>query len=274
MSEQTDNLLSLLKPFGLTDDEARVYLDLLESGVSSVLVLNRRLNLARTKVYRILDKLEKLGLVVVRLHERGSRFEASNIRKLGLLADKKARQAESLRLSLPALEEQLEEVVKKREGESKVLYYKGIEGVKQVSFNSLRAKGELLTMEIKDLDAFFSHKEAEQLRLKFIDRQIQIRTLTNIKYIQPWTQVASEMVEKYWQIKHIPEKQLKIEFEILIYNDVYAMYRYKKKEIFCVEIYNQELADMQRQTFRYMWVKAKKFKVLNKEGEAKLIESY
>ena len=126
-------------------------------------------------------------------------------------------------------------------------------------------------MEIKDLDAFFSHKEAEKLRLKFIAKQIQIKTLTNLKKIPSWTQEAQEMVEKYWEIRHIPESQMKIKFEVLIYNDVYVMYRYKGKEVFCVEIYNQELADMQRQLFRYMWKKARRFKVLNKEGKAELL---
>jgi hypothetical protein len=82
--------------------------------------------------------------------------------------------------------------------------------------------------------------------------------------------VGGEMVDKYWEIRHIPAKQLKIKFEILIYNDVYVMYRYQGREIFCVEIYNQELTDMQRQIFEYMWAKARKFKVLNRQGEAVL----
>ena len=50
------------------------------------------------------------------------------------------------------------------------------------------------------------------------------------------------------------------------------MYRHDGKEVFCVEIYNQELADMQRQLFEYMWKQAKRFRVLNKEGEAELIK--
>ncbi|MBU1084846.1 MAG: helix-turn-helix domain-containing protein [Candidatus Beckwithbacteria bacterium] len=272
MSEQTDNLLSLLQPYGLEIDEARVYLELLESGVGSALALSRKLKIARTRVYRMLDKLEKLSLVVVRLHERGNRYEASNVKKLGLLINEKEREVESLRSSLPVIEEQLGKIVRESKRESKVLYYKGVEGVKQVSFNSLKAKGELLTMEIKDLGAFFSHKEAEELRLKFIDRKIQIKTLTNVKKLLPWTQVGREMVEKYWEIRHVPESQMKIKFEILIYNDVYVMYRYDGKEVFCVEIYNQELADMQRQVFGYMWKKARRFKVLNSQGEARLVE--
>ncbi|KKS80523.1 MAG: hypothetical protein UV54_C0004G0011, partial [Candidatus Beckwithbacteria bacterium GW2011_GWA2_43_10] len=156
---------------------------------------------------------------------------------------------------------------------SKVLYYEGLEGLKQVTWNSLKAKDELLTFEIKDMNAFFDFEYAENLRLKFLERKIFVRTLSNVTYIAPWTKAAGEVVEKYWEIRHIPEKQMKIKFEILIYNDVYVMYRYVGQEIFCVEIYNQELADMQRQIFEYVWQKAKRFKVLNKQGEAKLIKS-
>lgn len=272
MSEQTDNLLSLLLPYGLETDEARVYLELLENGVGSALTLSRSLRLARTKVYRILDKLEKVGLVVIHLHERGQRYEAANPKQLSILITDKEQTVAKLKSSLVILEEQLGRIVNAGKKESKVLYYRGVEGLKQVTYNSLRAKGELLTFEIKDMNAFFDYDYAEAMRLKFIERKIHIRTLTNVTYVAPWTDIAGEMVEKFWEIRHIPEAQMRIKFEILIYNNVYVMYRYKEKEIFCVEIYNQELADMQRQIFEYIWQKARRFKVLNKQGEAKLIK--
>ena len=272
MSEQTDSLLSLLKPYGLETDEGRVYLELLENGVASALVLSRNLKIARTRVYRILDKLERLGLVVMRLHERGSRFEASNPKKISMLVSQKEIEAEKLKQNLPILEEQLLKVGGKDRQKSKVLYYKGLEGLKQVTYNSTKADGELLTMEIQDMNAFFKHEQAEEMRLKFVENKIKIRTLTNATKIDAWTQKATEMVEKYWEIRQIPESQLRIKFEVLIYNDAYVMYRYTDGEIFCVEIYNQELSDMQRQIFEYMWRQANKFKVLNNRGKAVLVK--
>jgi sugar-specific transcriptional regulator TrmB len=270
MSDQTDNLVSLLIPYGLNADEARVYLDLWVNGNDSALGISRRVHLARTKVYRILDKLVSLGLTTMKLGSRGQRFEASNPQKFSFLAESKSREAQSLITSLPTIEEQLSRVGRQDNKSSKVLYYEGIEGLKQVTYNSLKAKGELLTMEITDMNAFFDQDFAESMRLKFIDKKITSRTLTNVTKIAPWTKVGGEMVDKYWEIRHIPAKQLKIKFEILIYNDVYVMYRYQGREIFCVEIYNQELTDMQRQIFEYMWAKARKFKVLNRQGEAVL----
>lgn len=271
MSEQSDRLLSLLLPYGLNPDEARLYLYLWENGSNSALKISRDLKLARTKVYRILDKLMNLGLVMVKLGDRGQRFEAANPQQLEMLVNQKEIETANLKKHLQELEQELMALSQIGGQQSKVLYYEGIEGLKQVTWNSLKAKGELLTLEIRDMDAFFDHDYAENLRLKFIERKINIRTLTNAVKIPPWTEVGGEMIKNYWQIRNLPETQMKIKFEILIYNNVYVMYRYQNKEVFCVEIYNQELADMQRQIFSYMWQKAGKFKVLNERGEAKLL---
>ena len=201
MSNQTDNLVSLLIPYGLTGDEARIYLDLWAHGVDSALKISRRVHTARTKVYRILDKLEKLGMVTMKLSSRGQRFEASHPKQLSFLIEEKEQEAKLLKKTLPTLKEQLKQLSHQDTRESKVLYYEGLEGLKQVTYNSLKAKGELLTMEISDMNAFFDHDFAENMRLKFIERKISTRTLTNLTKIKPWTEAAGEMVKKYWQIR-------------------------------------------------------------------------
>jgi sugar-specific transcriptional regulator TrmB len=222
-------------------------------------------------VYRILDSLLRLGLVISQLDSRGQRYEAAGTEQLEALVAQKEFETEALKKNLKVLEEQLSILPSVSQKGSKVLYYHGVEGLKQVTWNSLKAKGGLLTMEVSDMNAFLDKAYAEDMRLRFIDNKVKIRTLTNATKIPPWTAVAYEMVEKYWTIRHIPEKHMKINFEILIYNDVYALYRYQDDDIFCVEIYNKELAEMQRQVFEFMWRDAKRFKVLNNRGEAVLV---
>lgn len=271
MSEQTDNLILLLTPLGFKEEDARIYLLLRESSSLTALQISRNLELPRTRVYRILDNLLKLGLVVSHLDSRGQRYEAADHEQLEALVAQKEFEAKTFKRNLEVLEEQLSHLPNMSNKSSKVLYYQGVEGLKQVTWNSLKAKGELLTMEVSDMNAFLDKAYAEDMRLRFIDNKVKIRTLTNAAKIPPWTAVAHEMVEKYWTIRHIPEKHMRINFEILIYNDVYALYRYQGKDIFCVEIYNKELAEMQRQVFEFMWRSAKRFKVLNNKGEAVLL---
>jgi sugar-specific transcriptional regulator TrmB len=271
MSEQTDKLIRELTQYGLSLEEASLYLVLLTKGVQSALDLSRETKTARTKVYRILDKLVAAGVVAERLHERGKRFEAIEAGKLGLLIKERELELERVKAKHEELVAELSGIANAYEdGGAKVRYYEGVEGLKQVTWNSLKAKGELLTMEVSVMDAFFSHKYAEEMRLRFTERQIKVRTLTNLTKIEPWTEVAQEMVKNYWEIRHVPASKLKITSEILIYNDVYTLYRYLDRQVFCVEIYSKELAEMQRQIFEYVWRGAGEMRVLNERGAAEL----
>lgn len=271
MSIKSDRLIALLLPLGLKTEEAKLYLLLRENISSTALEISRQLEIPRTRVYRILDSLLNLGLVTARLDTRGQRYEASGNDRLEALVAQREFETKTLKKNINLLEEQLVLLPNVAQENSKVLYYRGLEGLKQVTWNSLKAKGELLTLEVSDMNAFFNKAYAEDMRLRFVENKVKIRTLTNNDKISPWTDVAHEMVEKYWAIRHIPEKHMKINFEILIYNDVYTLYRYQDADIFCVEIYNKELAEMQRQVFEFMWKNAKRFKVLNNRGEAVLL---
>ncbi|MEA3355333.1 MAG: helix-turn-helix domain-containing protein [Patescibacteria group bacterium] len=269
MSEQTDSLLSLLKPYGLETDEARVYLELLESGVASALVLSRNLKIARTRVYRMLDKLEKIGLVTVRLYERGQKFEASNPKKLSMLVNQKEMEAERLKKNLPILEEQLLNVKGDRNQESKVLYYHGQKGLEQMTWNSVKAKGELLLYELESMAEFLDYGFAEKVREEFVRRKVSVREITNVKHLPAWTKVR-EFAKNYWQIRHIDKKKFNMQVEFLIYNDVYAFYSYKKGDVFGVEVHNKDLASMQRQMFDFIWKRSNKMKLIGDEGKAEL----
>ncbi len=271
MSKKSDTLVSLLLPFGLSSVEADLYLSLRGKSSSTALELSRKLSIPRTKVYKILDSLVHLGLVNIRLDSRGQRFEAMGKEQLEAIIALHELETKNMKKNIQVLEEHLLQVPNFSQSQSKVLYYHGVEGLKQVTWNSLRAKGELMTFEIANMNAFFDNDYAEDMRLRFLDKKINIRTLTNAEKIGPWTNVAQEMVEKYWEIRHISKKQMRVNFEILIYNDVYVLYRYQDNDIFCVEIYNKELAEMQKQLFEFIWKFARKFKVLNNRGQAVLV---
>ncbi len=270
MSEKIDTTISLLTQFGVSELEAKIYLEILSGRGDTALSIARNLKLARTKVYRLLDNLISRGLVITRLGERGTRFTALAPDQLDLLLSDREHELDKLKSSLPSLKSQLAGLsLKDPSPKSQVLYYHGVEGLKQVTHNSLRARGELLTYELSTMNAFLSKKEAEDFRRKFVANKIVSRTLTSTTHLDAWTDTP-EIVEKYWEIRHIPPAEKPFQFEILIYNDVYCMYRYTGDEIFCVEIHSQELADMQRQLFEYLWSGAKKFTILDSHGTAEL----
>ncbi len=269
MSEQTDKLLSILEPYGLTPDESRIYLDLLENNTLSALQISRNLHIGRTKVYRLLDKLILKELVVQKLKDTGLTFIANPPSQLELLLTKNEGKLATLRANLPKIIEKLENQTQSGMQGSQTLYYRGMRGLSQVNWNLCRAKGEFLSYEVGIAEAYLPRQEAEDLRARLVDKKIRIRSITNLTKFDSFTNIVG--LSDLWTVKHVGKEVLDIKADIFIYNNVYAVVNYlSKKDIFCVEIYNQNLADMQRQLFEHLWSTAKRFKVLDDHGAAEL----
>ena len=269
MSDQTDILSRTLSSFGLAPEEAQVYIHLLAKGSLSALQISRNIRMARTRVYRLLDKLEKRGLVTKKFDSLGLKFTASPYKQLELLLAERQSELEGLKTSLPAIFAQLEGLTGTAQAGSKVLYHHGIDGLKHVTWNSLRARGELRIYEVSaSMTAFLPQKFSEKVREGFVQNKTKIFQLTNLTRIEPHTDVAGEI--EHWTPKYISPKELAIKSEVLIYNDVTAMYHYLNKDVFCVEIINEDLATMQTQLFDFIWRHATPMKKIGKHGEAKV----
>ncbi len=257
MSEQTDNLNFLLKPFGLNSEESTIYLNLLESGTLSALKISRQINMARTKVYRILDNLIKKQLVVQEYNQNGFKFKANHPSKLKQLITQKEIEISVLKESLPQTIDFLEKHINLNHPQSQILYYQGSDGLSQVNWNLLNAKKEFLSYEVDTADVYLPHLEAEKLRQALIDKNITSRSLMNKKSLQPFSQVKNR--ELFQQIRFIPPQILTIKSDIFIYNDIFTICHYlDNKDVFCLEIKNQFLIDMQKQIFENLWNQSKK----------------
>ncbi len=270
MSSQTDNLTELLKPFGLSTEEIEVYIFLLKQGTKSALEISKALNIGRTKVYRIVEDLIERRFVNRSIDEYGAKFEANEPKSLESVLREKEAELEELKTKSPLIFEKLESLIPQTLGKTKILYYRGVEGLKQVTWNSLKTKDTFRIFEIRDMSAFLDFGFAEKVRMEFAKRNIKVKELSNQKEIPAFTNVPEHI--KVWDIRYIDPKELSMDIEIIMYNDVYAMYSYEKDEIFCIEIYNQKFTNMQKQIFDFMWLHAKKMKILNDRGEAKLEE--
>lgn len=271
MSEKTDTITSLLIPFGLTSEEAQVYIFLAQNGYSSALAISRSLKIARTKVYRILDRLITAELAIQKIDDRGKKFGASDPEKLGVLVGEKEHKIASLKDNLPLVISRIKDLQVTRNDESKILYYTGVEGLKQVTYNSTKATGTLRIIEkVNDMSKFVPKKFSEDMRSRFVERGVKVRQITTHRALLPFTQ-NNTFVQKHCELRHIPRKRLAVEFEVLIYDDVYAMYNTKEKEAFCVEIYNTELARMQTQIFDFLWNSAARMEFMDEQGSARIV---
>jgi predicted transcriptional regulator len=270
MSERTDRLIQQLQPFDLNRDEAAIYLTLLEHGQLSVLSISRKIHMGRTKVYRLLDTLKEKELVIQKHDERGFKFVAAEPEMLERQVKRRLDHIEGLHAQLNELVPRLRETMADGTPGSEVRYYRGVRGLSQVNWNLLNARGEFVSFEVTQANAYMEEHEAEKLRQELVDAKIKTRTITNARHIKPFTKVH-EMVQDWWEIRYIPERELAIRADVFVYNNIYAICHYLEKgDVFCVEMENEYLAAMQKQLFEVAWGQATPLRIIGDEGEARV----
>lgn len=59
-----------------------------------------------------------------------------------------------------------------------------------------------------------------------------------------------------WKARYLPPEILSIKHSTVVYDDVIAYYNWVDGEVFGIELYNQEIANHQRQMFEILWEKS------------------
>jgi hypothetical protein len=102
-----------------------------------------------------------------------------------------------------------------------------------------------------------------------VDRNITTHQLTNHAEFDEFTEVE-KMITDLWDVRYIDPKILKIQFEMVIYNDICALYSVKGRDMFGVEIHNPNLVAMQKQIFMAMQHLAVLMDKISNRGAAKI----
>ena len=245
-------VVSFLKQVGLDAEQASVYLFLQEKGPSTVLAVSRGLKTGRTKLYPALDDMVKKQ--VVSIHERhyGTTYEALPPENLEFLVSEYERRADGLRHNLSATVHALNSVRSTSLSGSKVLEYRGVDGLKQMLWNQMKAKGGYKVFELGALSnhSIIGKHFADKMHSIEAEKQLQTFDITN----NPDRAINGDEVDpKRNHFAYIDPTIFKIEFETLIYNNVVALLSYENDDIFGVEIYNDKLARQQEQLFDLLW---------------------
>jgi hypothetical protein len=148
--------------------------------------------------------------------------------------------------------------------------YIGIEGVKSITINSLRAKGTLRIYEkvYASLNEMFGKDEANDLRRKFMSNGVFVRELTN----QPYKDSDHEEVPGFketFEVRYLSKDKVEYFKEVIIYDDVVAFYSYGD-EPYGVEVTDADFARTQAQIFDVLWAKASR-PVIGRGGRSSMI---
>ncbi len=242
----SENLLKL----GLENDEAIIYLHLLEKGAKTPLELARETNINRSKIYRLTEKMQKKHILEETNTAWGQKLQASDPSHLEILVKEAEEELKSKEAILPSLIEGLMQMTNSTQSIFEVKHYKGIEGFKQIIWNEFKSK-ELLVFGFESMNEMVGKQFAEKLRQEGVARKQKIYEITNT--ISDTYTDNKIFVEKHFQRKKISEQILKVRHYISIYNDTITICNWDQDNLIGMEIINQPLADMFKQMFWHYW---------------------
>jgi DNA-binding MarR family transcriptional regulator len=259
-SSDSQDFMRRLEQLGLSRDEAKIYLELYREP-STHLQLSRSTGVNRTKVYRLVDALEKRGIVARRTDDRGMFLTASDLAGLEV---KLVAQENKIKSQRQTLQELVADLASLKDGNEKDFFiqtYEGSTGYKQMCWHELRTKGVLLsfgngTIEEEASDKHWSHKH----RQKQIEAGYKTLEITNYDYNTQVTEAftADALLEAgLYEHRRLSPDILVFDGQTLVYNDTVAIYHWKHEKKVGIEIISRSYAEMMRQIFYHYWALAK-----------------
>lgn len=237
-----DNIKTQLHEAGLTENESKIYIGLLELGPSNAGIISRKTGLHRRVVYDTIEMLIKKGLIGYILQNNKRLFQASNPEKiLGIIKEKEQN-------ILEILPEMLLLYTKTKEKEE-TNFYKGKNGLKTVFEDQLQ-----VGKEIKIIGASPLAYEILQFYFKWFDQK---RVKAKIKTKILFNKFKKTPKIPLSEIKYLPEKYSS-PLAINIYGDKVAIILWSKENPLAIVIKNKEISSGYEKYFELMWKTGKK----------------
>ncbi|MDO8641931.1 MAG: helix-turn-helix domain-containing protein [Nitrosarchaeum sp.] len=240
---------------GFTSDESMIYLCLLERGPLSILHTANVTGIERTKLYRMIDNLKDRGLIEEQMAFKSKNFKAVSVERIEQMVNEKIKQTENLQNNFGTFKQEISQL-QQNFSPTEVLYFRGSDGIKQMQWNTLRAKKKMVSYVSRafqeSVGQKFLEKYAEEWRkLGIIYHELKSEYFE--KTIDPNKQLYPVDLGKNYSWKVVPKSVVNIAHNMDIYDDVVAMYYWKDEELFGIEIHNKFIADMQRSIFEMIW---------------------
>ena len=246
-----------LEKLGLSRNEAKVYLTLLELGLTSAKPIIEKTNLHRQLVYDALNLLIEKGLVSYVIQANRKYFKAANPKQfLDYFIKKKKRIQEEEQLFKKILP-QLEAKRQRKSEEQEATIYRGNKGIKSLLDDMINERKEILTIGASDIKA-----EAFQYHLKFnlpkihkirVEKKIPIKIL----FSEELKERAKEMNKlRYTEARVLP-KEFTSNSSTNIYGDKISIMLWGSQP-FGILVKSKDIAEEQINHFNLLWKIGKK----------------
>jgi sugar-specific transcriptional regulator TrmB len=256
------NIAEILTKSGLSKNESKVFLVLLELGRGTVTQITRKAGLNRTTGYDILDNLVTKGLASISGKEPKQEYIAESPDKIIFLLEKeindKNERLGELKKILPEMKS-LHNVA----GRPKVRFYEGVQGLKDVYEDTLTSHEEIRAYATYDdmqkaLPGYFP--EYFYRRAK---KGISIRAI--FPHTGPGIELSKFDKEQKRETAMVPADKYYFTPEINIYDNKVMIASWREKLGIIIE--STEIADAMKKIYELAWAEAKR---LDKESSSSI----
>ncbi len=243
---------SLVKS-GLSENEAKVFLVLLELGKGPVTQITRKAGLNRTTGYDILDNLVNKGLASISGKEPKQEYLAESPDKIVFLLEKeineKNDQLKKIKNVLPSMKS-----IHNVAGRPKVRFYEGTKGLRDVYEDTLTSR--------EPIRAYATYDDMQKALPGYFPEYFYRRAKKGIpiRAIFPFTQAGIDLSgyneAQKRETAMVPADKYYFTPEINIYDDKVMIASWKEKLGIIIE--SHEIADAMKKVFELAWAEAKR----------------
>jgi len=247
--------LTALTKFGLTEGESKVYLALLRIGVSTVGNIVKESHVSSSKIYDILDRLSKNGLVSSVIINNRKNFAAQDPSRLREFIEVKETELAEQKKELDTLVPDLQKIRSLAEPLEDAEIMQGVRGIKtfwEMAMNKL-GKGDTVYLigipkGAEKLQAYFSDWNVRRVKKGILCKMIfnyEVREIAKLR---------KEMI--LTNVRLLPEN-VKTPAYIGIAGDYVAIIILSERP-FCIVMKNREIVESYISYFNLFWKMANK----------------
>lgn len=248
-------MINELVELGLSTEEAKIYLAILELGGSYASNIAKKAGVNRATCYHTLNNLKQKGLLNSYIKGKTLWFNVEDPRKFITIEREKLEKAKTLIPQLLSISNTLT-------FKPKIRFYEGIEGIKTILEDSLTSKEEIL--------GYTNFKALAELLpdyfMKFCGKKIENKIKT--RYLAPAGTEGVDLIDKFYPKNYnkellemllVNKDEFFFENEITIYENKVAIISLNPNELTALLIESATLAKSMKSIFNLAWLGATAF---------------
>ena len=230
---------------GLTENESKTYLALLRLGEVRTGILSGETEINRSLIYRVLESLNKKGLVSEVIKENRRYFSANSPKNVRKMLEEKEQDLEEIMPSLL-------QIAKKEQESMRIEVYSGLNGIKTVLRDQLENVKEFYVLGAGNEFASLTEHFYDQYYTIRIERKIIQRILFKVEAKDRAIKVSKSPYSE----ARILDSAYKVPMAIIIYRDRVAFISWTDKKV--IVIASKNISSGFIEQFKILWKLAKK----------------